>query len=287
MLRQLTLLVLTAALAGAADPVASLSKRAEQKVTSPRTGDRITTGINLQIRWETTDSPDTIAIELRKGLSHNLTTVHTISTDTPNNGSYHWRSRDDRFLRALGYENLPEAPPSGCDYVIALREPQTATYSDYFTIINLNDDGLPQGVSCPGASETPKNEGGDGTNGPSPGGSKNDPDGSPATGGNVTTGALAGAVGGTAGGLIIIFTAVLLIGRQRNWFVRQQYVQELVAKTVMEMRPIPVDVKVPPEPEPHLVSPFRYRELNAEQVHQMPGHPAEQVHQMPGNPAER
>ncbi|KAK2803541.1 hypothetical protein FQN50_006976 [Emmonsiellopsis sp. PD_5] len=275
MLRELALLVLVAALASASDPVASLSKRAEQKVTSPRAGDRITTGINLQIRWETADSPDNIAIELRKGLSQNLTTVHTISSDTPNNGSYHWRSRDDRFLRALGYEDLPDAPPSGCDYVIALRELETATYSDYFTIINLNDAGLPQGVSCPGASETPKNEGGDGKNGPSAGGSKTAPDGSPTTGGNVTTGALAGAVGGTAGGLILIFTAVLLLGRQRNWFVRRQYVQELVAKTVMEMRPIPVDVKVPPEPERHLMSPFSYRELNAEHVHQMPGHPTE------------
>lgn len=59
----------------------SFSKRADtSKITSPQRGDGITTGIDLDIRWESASSEDSVNIELRKGLSHNLTTVHTINS---------------------------------------------------------------------------------------------------------------------------------------------------------------------------------------------------------------
>lgn len=102
--------------------------------------------------------------------------------NTPNNGSYYWRSRDDNFLRAISARTLPNAPISGCDYVIAIREGQSAVYSDYFTILNLNDDGLNPNIPCPG-KPPPKNPGGGGedngggVNGGGGTGSQNNTDG--------------------------------------------------------------------------------------------------------------
>ncbi|EEH18594.2 hypothetical protein PABG_07654 [Paracoccidioides brasiliensis Pb03] len=245
----------------------SFSKRAEAtKITTPHTGDRITTGIDLEIRWEGNPSDRPVSLELRKGLSHNITTVHAISSETPNNGSYRWRSRDDRFLRASYGKELPDVPISGCDYVIALREAQTVIHSDYFTIVNLNDDGLNPNIPCPGNSGPPKNEGGSG--------SKSSPnlDTSPNNNGSVapegvTTGALAGAVGGAAGGLIFIFTAILFFGRRGNWFIREEYIQKLVEMRVFELQPIMAPVQ--PPPEQYIQSPFTYAELSGHHTHQL------------------
>ncbi|PGH07933.1 hypothetical protein AJ79_06141 [Helicocarpus griseus UAMH5409] len=257
------------------------------KITAPQKGDRITTGIDLEIRWESTSSKDPVRIELKKGQSHNLTTVHTISTETPNNGTYHWRSRDDRFLRALSAKELPNAPTSGCDYVISIREAQNTAYSGYFTIINLNDDGLNPNIPCPSTAELPKIEGGDG--GGSTGG-QNIPNGklmfdesicpcpnarigSGTTQGSVSTAMLGGAVGGAAAGLLFIFAAILLLGRRRNWFIREDYIEQLVQRRVMELKPAPVVVQSPPQPQ--VDNPYTYTELSGHHTYQLAGTPTE------------
>ncbi|PGH33518.1 hypothetical protein GX50_03675 [[Emmonsia] crescens] len=256
----------------------SFSKRADtSKITSPQRGDGITTGIDLDIRWESASSEDSVNIELRKGLSHNLTTVHTINNNTPNNGSYYWRSRDDNFLRAISARTLPNAPISGCDYVIAIREGQSAVYSDYFTILNLNDDGLNPNIPCPG-KPPPKNPGGGGedngggVNGGGGTGSQNNTDGPKTDDGKGATAAmLGGAVGGAAVGLLVIFATVLLLGRQRNWFVNEGYIQKLVEQRVLDLKPVLVPIQ--PPPAPHMGGPYEFS--GEPHAHQLPVTPAE------------
>ncbi|KLJ08135.1 hypothetical protein EMPG_16424 [Blastomyces silverae] len=188
----------------------SVSKRADTStIIRPQSGDGITTGTDLDIRWQSASSEDSVSIELRKGYPHNLTTVHTITNNSPNNGSYFWRSRDDNFLRALTARTLPNAPSSGCDYLIAIREGQPIVYSDYFTILNLNDDGLNPNILCPD-KPPPNNVGGgggagngsDGNGGGGPGSQNNDGGSKTNDGQGVTTAMLGGAVGGAAVGLL-------------------------------------------------------------------------------------
>ena len=90
--------------------------------------------------------------------------IHEPTAETANNGTYQWRSREDRFLRAVVYEELPDAPPSACDYVIAVRDDKTTAHSGYFTIINNNDDGLPDDAECPDSKAPPPPTGGSNSN---------------------------------------------------------------------------------------------------------------------------
>ncbi|PGH28072.1 hypothetical protein AJ80_00328 [Polytolypa hystricis UAMH7299] len=278
-----------------------LAKRAPiTKVISPHEGDSITTGVDLEIRWQTSATKGDVSILLRKGGAENLTTVHTIASSTPNNGSYYWRSNDDRFLRAVVYDKLPEAPTSACDYIILLRDrdDSSAAYSPYFTIINLNDDGLPKDANCPAKGEVPKIEGGSEGNGGSEGsdvggnkevesdgdaegeqgmGSSNgdNGDGQVATSNNgyVTAAALAGAVVGTAAGVLLIFIGVFFLAKKRGWFVDKEYirdqVREQVALAVEALKPF--ETKPPPE----MVRNVYPSEINSKTLHQMPASPHE------------
>lgn len=46
---------------------------------------------------------------------------------------------------------------------------------------------------------------------------------------------LGGAVGGAAGGLVLIFSAILLIGRSRGWFVDDEYIEKRVSAAVINI----------------------------------------------------
>ncbi|KAI1906787.1 hypothetical protein LOZ39_005801 [Ophidiomyces ophidiicola] len=136
----------------------SLFKRDGLKVLSPTRGERFSTGIDIEIRWEVSDAKQ-VKLELRKGLPDSLTTVHSISSATSNNGSYQWRSRDDSFLRAPSTAKLPTAPPTGCDYLIAVRDTERLANSDYFAIINPRDGDLAKDAECPGAAPSSQSQG--------------------------------------------------------------------------------------------------------------------------------
>ncbi|EQL29249.1 hypothetical protein BDFG_08103 [Blastomyces dermatitidis ATCC 26199] len=246
-------------------PLQARLSRAFPQIIYPQSGDGITTGIDLDIRWQSASSEDSVSIDLRKGHPHNLTMVHTITSNTPNNGSYFWRSRDDKFLRALSAKTLPNAPSSGCDYLIAVREGQPTVYSDYFTILNLNDDGLNPNIPCPG-KPPPNNggggggagNGGDGNSGGGPGSQNNPGDGGSKSndGRGVTTDMLGGAVGGAAVGLLVIFATVLLFGRQRSWFINEGEIQRLVEQKFLELKPVLGPIQ--PPPAPHLAGPYEF-----------------------------
>ncbi|OAX80993.1 hypothetical protein ACJ72_04670 [Emergomyces africanus] len=260
-------------LALASTPISgfSLFKRAAtSRINLPQSGDGITTGTNLDIRWETASSIASVSINLRKGQSHNLTTVHTITNNTPNNGSYYWRSNDDDFLRALTSRTLPKAPSSGCDYVISILEGESYIYSGYFTILNLNDDGLNPNMRCP--SNAPKNLGGDGGDGGGGTGGQNGTQGPKTNDGQgVTTAALGGAVGGAAVGLLVIFATVLLLGRQKNWFVNEGEIQKLVERRILDFKPALLSPQ--PPAAPNFNGPYEFS--GEPHAHQLPVTPAE------------
>ncbi|OJD14372.1 hypothetical protein AJ78_05277 [Emergomyces pasteurianus Ep9510] len=268
----LPLVALLLALASTPASGFSFSKRADtSRIIFPQSGDGITTGTDLDIRWESASSEASVSVELRKGQAHNLTTVHTISNNTPNNGSFYWRSRDDNFLRALTARVLPNAPSSGCDYAIAIREGESYIYSGYFTILNLNDDGdgLDPNIRCPGNPPS-KNLGGGGGGGGT--GSQNGTVGPKTNDVNgVTMAMLGGAVGGAAVGLLVIFATVLLFGRQKNWFVNEGEIQRLVEQRVLDFKPALLSVQ--PPPETHFSGPYEFS--GEPYAHQLPVTPAE------------
>ncbi|EEP77508.1 predicted protein [Uncinocarpus reesii 1704] len=182
---------------------------------------------------------------------------------TANNGSYEWRSRDDSFLRASVSDRLPNAPPSGCDYAIAIRDMQTTAYSGYFTIINVRGDGLPNDTQCPGT--TPSNQEGSnpaGGNGPtSPtGGSPNGSGQQISAGSQVTKAMLGGAIAGVAGGLILGLAIIILLGRRRGWFVNDKYIQTAVTNELNLRNHIASEQK---------------QELSSAPIFQMPAGPQE------------
>lgn len=224
------------------------------------------------------------------------------TASTPNNGSYLWRSDDDDFLEANVYDDLPEAPTTGCDYAITISEFDTAVYSNYFAMINLNsDDGLPENATCPTgvpedfAPPASSGDGGGGGNGEGEGDGGGDGGG----GGGVSKGTLAGAVAGAAAGLLIIFAIVLLLIRRRGWFVNKEYIRQRVAIAVEERgeerRPAFIKPSEPEKPtNTNSVAPnqnFFVPEQNIpppqQNIPTSEQNVSISVHQMPANAAEK
>lgn len=89
----------------------------------------------------------------------------------------------------------------------------------------------------------------------------------------VSRGALGGAVGGTAAGLLFIFAAVLFFGRSRGWFVDKGFITQQVAMAVAEVRQS--GPKYDPNYDPNassnvIVRNNQLREINSANVYQMP-----------------
>jgi hypothetical protein len=150
--------------------------------------------------------------------------------DEENDGRYEWLNQD--------YEDTDLK--SGCDYKFRLsiqEDEDTVGESEYFVIVRQGDGGLTDDTMCPGprgsegdtvryadlaTQAAAQNENGDG-------GSSGSGDSSGSGGvinsqsDSVSTTTLIIAVVVSDIGIILLFVAVLLIGRRRSWFASRSY----------------------------------------------------------------
>jgi hypothetical protein len=88
--------------------------------------------------------------------------------------------------------------------------------------------------------------------------------------------------------LLCIFAVVVFLGRPRGWFVSEDFIRQKVAAAIAEMPlpPLPSTETKPnynyesPESSPgpiprKILGPGQRREINSQNIYQMPAHPAE------------
>ncbi|MCJ1366097.1 hypothetical protein MMC16_005222 [Acarospora aff. strigata] len=234
-----------------------LNKRADFKVLSPQFGDTIGPLADVNISWVNTTDRN-VTIGLKKGFLQNLSQILLLTTTAPNNGSWQWRAHD--IDGGLYYDPLPP----GCDYVMELSTGGNVAISDYFNIITKNR-GVPTNASCPTSTGGWVRL----ANGQSQAAGK--PAGSTGGGGTgVSAAALGGVVGGVVAGLLALFAAMVVMGRQRGWFVSERFLADYMAR------------HPPPPPQTHSAEMYRPHEDGEKDYgyHNVAQLPADEVHRI-------
>ncbi|KAL6703267.1 hypothetical protein ACN47E_010055 [Coniothyrium glycines] len=182
----------------------SLFKRATFEVTSPRSGDSLVTASRTDqwnIAWTNTTT-DPVIISFWEGIGVNLTQKGVVAANAPNNGTYNWRARDDNILYNAD---------SGCAYVLQLTAGGVRIFSDYFSIQNRGDAGIPLDVNCT-SGKPPADLDSTQTRGPTSSSASSD-----ASNVSLSTGAIVGIVIGTLAGTLLLCAALLYLAIRRGW----------------------------------------------------------------------
>lgn len=222
------------------------SKRAVFEVLSPKSGDSLvaprtsSTDYSWTILWHNTTT-DLVVISLWKGYGSDLLQKDVIagnlhhphcnpfcSTDVAaanatNNGTYEWRARDhsESTSYALAYTD------SGCDYTLQLTAGGIRVFSEYFSIQNAEDGGIPANATC--ISGRPANV----TNTATNTASSNNVNGSGHSGMILSSGALAGIIIGTLLGTLLLCVAGLLVALRQKWIVRPSSGGNIQSNTIV------------------------------------------------------